>query len=151
MIENVAVDIADAGSWKVNADTGARPRLDAIDVVRGRAGLTVGGELAVPAFASPDDTERAPSPTNAPREPALFRPRSIGAPCSGASSRNGSYGPLRTVLTDAAEMRRLRLRASATSRSSDRCPWCVNCGCSEGCESADAAASRTGKGLRLHI
>jgi hypothetical protein len=50
---------------------------------------------------------------------------------------------------DADDTLRALFRASATSRSSDKLPYGVNCGCSDGCVSAEARASRVGNGVKF--
>jgi hypothetical protein len=151
--EKVAVAIPELGTEDGCQAPAKTDIADALDVVRGLMGRTVGGELTGPdGFPAPADDCRDPSIEKLTRDPALCLPRPAGGLCSTMSSFTRlSEATLRTVFTEAVEMRLLRLRARATSRSSERCPWLVNWDCSEGWPKAEAAASRTGKGVKLHI
>jgi hypothetical protein len=94
---------------------------------------------------------KPPVPVKLALEPVLFR--SLGSPAllprASSSIPPSSDLMLRRVVTEFTEVFRPRLRDKVTSRSSDRWPCSVNCGCSDGWERADAKASRTGKGVRL--
>lgn len=90
MLENVEVDIADAGSWNVTDEPGDRVNVEAMEVVRGRAGRIVGGELPAPAIPTPPDKDLGPSVEKLTRDPARFLPRTEDGLCNGASSLKGS-------------------------------------------------------------
>lgn len=88
-----------------------------------------------------------PPPEKLTREPVRRRP--LGSGVTTSSGWPSSDLKLRCVPIEFSEMRRLRFLERVRSRSSEKWPCAVNCGCSAGWERAEAKASRTGKGVKF--
>lgn len=100
---------------------------DTVELVRGRFEGLTDGDMPVEENARPVDPTLAPCPRLPPLEKLTFEPFLILPRCnSGLPTKYSSFLPpssdcrLRKVLSEFAEILRLRLRPSATSRSSDR-------------------------------
>jgi hypothetical protein len=120
-----------------------------MELVRGLWALIVGADPDAGRRAAELELDPTVPPWKLIRDPAALRPLGSMVLRPPSSPALSSDLKLLYVAIELVEIRLLRFLDRVASRSSEKWPGAVNWGFSEGWESAEAKASRTGNAVRL--